>query len=1854
MQVITDMARVGLAGQAYTKVPDFAWALGDTGLKINLSLIAKGVDADGHVILDEVEGMPRADAEALRNRYSDNVGTILVVFNDAQLKAAMADDFVDFIIPFHKSQWSAKLYDAIGLPKGTQDYTDYQNEKLIRQTYHEYQGRMVKDKATNYMPNTYWDFSKSGKENAETYLRMCAENNKVPKFYNLLVDNGDGSYSLQPDGSTDGYWKLLIDFKMYNNEGVGVPQRPVTPDFNMEEAERMLRDYRGGHQNYPVAQDVVDDFLKGRQETRNSLKSDADYMAAVEAGDMDTAQKMVDEAAIAAGAMTLRGGKRKPYYHGSTAKFTVFDINRAKDGTYGYGYYFSPMKSKASDYGETMTVFLMTENVATRENHKVTAEQIRNIADRFGLSMDSAEISEWINSLDDVSILTRLQKRITSYTEATPAEFLPVFREVFGYDGLRSGNETVLWDNKLIKSADPVTYDDNGNVIPLSERFNPEEQDIRYSLKGTENVREIVRLRQQNERLRERVEYWKGQTKLTKEPWRVDSKAVEKATRTLAKDVGAKLTAEETKALAKDMEGLYNLLASQDDLNTEEVWAEARHRADKIADTIVENAVTVNDALYREYEELRKYLRNTYLTLSEADAHNIPDFADWRKRQFGRMNVRADFKTNVNQVYRELQERWPEWFSEEREAHPADQVLRIAEVLDELYTIEEYNPYSADLAGAKANVAADVLEGFFDAPQVAKTFADRAEERVEAERREGQRRVREAIERERQLRDEQIKRLKEHQQDIQKRAAERRSDSQDRQRLLNVAKRLQRLKTTAANRAMIDNLIGDLDTVSVNLTGQTLKKLEDLRDWYWDRQANDPDFLKDPHIEKMLQRLSKRQISTLTPDEVLDLTDVLLNIENQLRTERKLIDSEDRRDTYLMGEEVIRDVNNTRGSKEGFLDTHVVAETLSPLRYIRRLTGYADNDPLYKLTNALADGQRKAMDYQMRAERAFASFARDKAFNRFFAGDKAEEITITGQTADGPVEVKITPAMRTSLYLHSLNDQNLKHIAEGGITIPDIKLYKKGELAKAYSNGVTVKLSPTDVQSITSKMTANEKAFAKAAYNYFNGQSRNEINEVSEKLKGYSIARVGNYYPIETNKNFLNAEYDTLKFDGTIEGMGFLKERQNSSRPVMLRDANDVLQKSIQNHAKYVGLAIPVRNMGKVMSMTEQGYEGAVKDAIARKWGDTANSYIQKLMTDLQNGGKASDTWAKDFGKLRSNYARAVLTNNLSVAMKQAASYPTAAAVLGWKPLLQAMGSFGKVNQETIAKYTPLQWYRSQGFSTKELGDLKANNKKLPAILNWVQGVDLLTTRKLWKASEYYVRNNNKALNVGSDAYYKAVADVYNRVIEETQPNYTTMQRPQLLRSEDTLMQNLAMFKTQPFQNFNILYDAAANLEAKMRQGDKTAIKEARQNLGRAVSSQVAQMAVFAAITMLWSMLRGRDDKYKDEDGETTFGSVMSALGKDMVGGLLAGVPFGSDLWEFASSKLFGDRYYGLDVVTVTALTDTINSVNGMSELIHDIVSTLVDGGDVDWNSSRIKADGYLDDISKAMGIQYENVTNLFNAVARGVLIKAEGKYLGAYHAMKLTEDPEKKSAQYYNALYDAYVNDQEAYKEIYGDMVEGSFTAEKIKNAMEARMKEAAGVKSVNELETRWVPPEYQEGYQKAVEDITSSEEYQAADEKEQAKMVKGAYTEVTDQQKADKIQETAESDQSDDEKLAAMLDIVDSSVDEMIDTAIRDGYSVDQVADMLRDGTLGSYIRWKDSTAKMMGVSLDQYTEYRAATEDMHSDKDANGKGINGSKKAKVLAYIDSLPLSVSQKDALYYDQNYAASTILDAPWH
>lgn len=69
--------------------------------------------------------------------------------------------------------------------------------------------------------------------------------------------------------------------------------------------------------------------------------------------------------------------------------------------------------------------------------------------------------------------------------------------------------------------------------------------------------------------------------------------------------------------------------------------------------------------------------------------------------------------------------------------------------------------------------------------------------------------------------------------------------------------------------------------------------------------------------------------------------------------------------------------------------------------------------------------------------------------------------------------------------------------------------------------------------------------------------------------------------------------------------------------------------------------------------------------------------------------------------------------------------------------------------------------------------------------------------------------------------------------------------------------------------------------------------------------------------------------------------------------------------------------------------------------------------------------------------------------------------------------------------------------------------------------------------------------------------------------------------------------------------------------------------------------------------GVDTADYIDFLAGTWNMEADKDEYGKSISGSKKVKVLDYIDDMDISDMEKDLLYYAAGYKESTIDEAPW-
>lgn len=74
----------------------------------------------------------------------------------------------------------------------------------------------------------------------------------------------------------------------------------------------------------------------------------------------------------------------------------------------------------------------------------------------------------------------------------------------------------------------------------------------------------------------------------------------------------------------------------------------------------------------------------------------------------------------------------------------------------------------------------------------------------------------------------------------------------------------------------------------------------------------------------------------------------------------------------------------------------------------------------------------------------------------------------------------------------------------------------------------------------------------------------------------------------------------------------------------------------------------------------------------------------------------------------------------------------------------------------------------------------------------------------------------------------------------------------------------------------------------------------------------------------------------------------------------------------------------------------------------------------------------------------------------------------------------------------------------------------------------------------------------------------------------------------------------------------------------------------------------------AEPVGIDADAYYDYYTQASKCESDLDESGNAISGSKKKKILAVIDAMDLTKAQKDALYYANGLAESTIDKAPWH
>lgn len=571
--------------------------------------------------------------------------------------------------------------------------------------------------------------------------------------------------------------------------------------------------------------------------------------------------------------------------------------------------------------------------------------------------------------------------------------------------------------------------------------------------------------------------------------------------------------------------------------------------------------------------------------------------------------------------------------------------------------------------------------------------------------------------------------------------------------------------------------------------------------------------------------------------------------------------------------------------------------TMNIERNFERLGGYNHGGCMEQLGRQLNEGQARKERIKAEGERIFSNVTGPEHAEELYHFTH-DLVDIGLKTRDGKPWL-VTHDVMTELWVQLQNRQGLHHLLYGGATIVDMSFSTKGlaGLGEQYSETVTLgelvtidkdgsKLNAYEISkredtlrtSILGEIEKNLTAYDDlwiSDFRELGKLTKGYINEASMTLYGVKRARVENYIHMNVDRNTLVEQNEGVRRDVSVGSEGYMKTRQNSSKPLALVGLVKQASESIENAAQFAGIAIPLRNAEKVLNSMQGGE--TQYGAIERSWGRAGRKYMQKAMADLSGSKGDSEVFDHLSSVLRGNAAAAVLTGNLNVTLLQAASLPTAAAELGW-------GGTGASAVQFVMNLKPSQLNsiverayrfgdsllptRLRGSSRGELSNaakeqgvfstahdgarnsqnvvLRYGTRAVNALADFAGGsigwMDKVTVASLFHGAENYVQKNlaeydltkadlpTKTMEDGSKAYQEAVMSKFRRVVERTQPNYTVMQRTGMQRSKNQMLKTLSMFSTQRQQNAQIMVSAVEDLAAQWQRNDqaKAALEKAK------------------------------------------------------------------------------------------------------------------------------------------------------------------------------------------------------------------------------------------------------------------------------------------------------------------------------------------------------------------------------------------------------------------------------------------
>ena len=1456
----------------------------------------------------------------------------------------------------------------------------------------------------------------------------------------------------------------------------------------------------------------------------------------------------------------------------------------------------------------------------------------------------------------------------TGYFEAKPQRavgFDEVLAAVIPDDSskkLRDGLEQAG-----VRMLEYKTGDDADRLAKINSVDN-----ARFSLKGRDILRENAALQEENRLLREQMkdyiaiqrrngklqesrDYWQGQTRRTQRVT-TDKKAVTAAAKQLIQNYGADIA---VKDIQGDLQSLYDYIASGYDGKDELTYTEARRRAEDIAETLVSNAVAVDSDMYDAYSDLRDYLRTTKIIYGKEYHGDIADYGDFRKRQFGRLNLGSEGHTNIDQVYQELSSRWPEFFSEQEQTHPTDQLLHIVEVLDGISEINEYNPFSHHMDQAVTGAANEIMETFFDLPQTRKTFADRQALKLEnakakgreqvqkvreqyttrlAELREQNRqRVQNAIAKEREARERQMGALKDRYAAKDAAGRERRAARELRAKITRHASALsQKLLRPSdqhhipeAMRGSVAAMLESINQESQYTLDENGKRVKDgsgtptkrteafraLKEQYAKIVAEGGDMVIDPSLlgsdadgikggfdaviamkDTKLADMSVAQLQTVW--QVVKAVEHSVNTAGKVLSKAKYARTADWAQALSIG-------TSSRRAKNSLTRNHALIDLETPYTFFSHY-GEAGK-AVYRMLRDAQDQQQLMVDHVAEEVRKIVDPKTVK---------KLEATTHTFTTERGE-ELTLSTAQVMELYELVKRKQAHDHLLKGGVVQPEIKT------SQIRRGTDSIRLTEGDLANITGTLTPEQVKIADGLQGLTRGVLADYGNKASMEAYGYKKFTESDYWPIKSAKEGLHSNIEKGGNNTrSIKNIGMAKTTMpHASNALDLAGIFTTFANHASDMTDYASWLCTMEDINRLFNYQFRDEEGnptgkTIKGLLDRVGGPGSQKYWHNLMEDIQNGINApGDSPMWDIaGKTIGGFKGAAVGANIRVVIQQPTAFFRAAAVLDPQDMARglARGVTRGNGWKKALQYSPIAMRKDAGGfdisspykMTETLFDNRTNVRKLNDALSAPAGAaDAVTWGKLWNACEWATAREHQGLTKGSEAFYRQTAKLFAEVIDQTQVVDGVLQRSNIMRSSNAVVKQATSFMGEPIMSLNLL----------MRAYDQVRYEQNSQKRGKAIKTMGRAATALVVTNVVNALAQSLIDAMRDDDEDKKYWERFRAAFTGISGD--EGTPW-EKAWNAITEGNVGSNMNPLGQIPF--VKDALSIMQGydVSRTEMEIVSDLIQAGQTaiqsaDGQGKRTRAyalNGLLAAGAKMFGIPASNLTRDMWGLARSAAVET-GNIPLQYEMEKAIYNISNtgNESRYYAILYRALEQgDMDTYQHIRDDLMNSmGVDGAGIDSAMRSRYNKAV------EKDPDYTLP------QRARDLIGSRDKYAPVKEKEETfgadDLGSSAYRAYSDQRAND---------------YRSMADDLTSSPifqgmdDETRDKVLKAAYDLaDKSA--LADHSDGQYevsTKWmaQADDAEAQGIEPWEYVLFHTAYNEMDGTKDADGKTVKGEAKS------------------------------------